>query len=59
MNRCRIALAASVAVALSPAVAAELSALPWRRVITAGGPTETAIVDVFAQLAGASVDQDR
>jgi uroporphyrinogen-III synthase len=53
------ACAASVAVTLSPAVAAELTALPWRKVVVAGEPTETAMLDVFARLAGASVDQDR
>jgi uroporphyrinogen-III synthase len=53
--------AAVVAVALSPAVAAELGALAWQSKLTAAEPTETAILDRLARLAAAPAraDQDR
>jgi len=52
--------AAVVAVALSPAVAAELGTLAWQRKLTAAEPTETAILDMLAQLtvAAARAGQD-
>ena len=52
--------AAVAAVALSPAVGAELGALSWRRLLTAKEPTESAALDVLAHLAAdARADQDR
>jgi uroporphyrinogen-III synthase len=53
------ASAAAVALALSPAVAAELGTLSWRRLLTAEEPTETAILDMLASLAAAAARADQ
>jgi len=47
------ALAASTAVALSPAVAATLTPLPWARVVTARQPSEPALLEALDLVAPA------
>jgi uroporphyrinogen-III synthase len=45
-----LAGAGVVGVALSPAVAAELEGLQWRRIVTAEVPTEAAVIDALNRL---------